>query len=174
MIDRELYLPAAWAADEERRPLTHVPDERESATKPRLAAGMLERARALGVHARWMAGDEVYGGREPRLAARRLGFDYTMAVKTDHRATTSAGTFTAAELAGRVPKNAWARMRTGHGLKGDRHYDWPCSTYPPTTPPPDTRPVTPTWSSAATATPANSPSTTAIPPPPSPWPHWST
>ncbi|MGW5462400.1 IS701 family transposase [Streptomyces sp. NPDC003996] len=123
-IDRELYLPAAWAADEERRLLTHVPDEREFATKPQLAAGMLERASTLGIHARWMAVDEVYGGRELRLAARRLGFDYTVAVKTDHRVATSAGTFTAAELADQVPKNAWARMRTGHGLKGDRHYDW--------------------------------------------------
>ncbi|MGW5434844.1 IS701 family transposase [Streptomyces sp. NPDC004059] len=123
-IDRELYLPAAWAADEERRLLTHVPDEREFATKPQLAAGMLERASTLGIHARWMAADEVYGGRELRLAARRLGFDYTVAVKTDHRVATSTGTFTAAELADQVPKNAWARMRTGHGLKGDRHYDW--------------------------------------------------
>lgn len=34
MIDRELYLPAAWAADEDRRLLPHVPDERELATKP--------------------------------------------------------------------------------------------------------------------------------------------
>ncbi|GAA3786959.1 IS701 family transposase [Streptomyces chiangmaiensis] len=95
VIDRELYLPAAWAADEERRLLTHVPDEREFATKPQLTADMLEleRARALGIHARWMAADEVYGGSELRLAARRLSFDYTVAVKTDHRVTTSAGTF---------------------------------------------------------------------------------
>lgn len=121
MIDRELYLPAAWAADEERRLLAHV---REFAAKPQLTAGMLERARALGVLARWMAADEVHSGRELRLAARRLGFDYTVAVKTDHRVTTSAGTFTVAELAGQVPKNAWGRMRTGRGLKGDRHYDW--------------------------------------------------
>ncbi|MEU6611483.1 hypothetical protein ABZ922_41810 [Streptomyces shenzhenensis] len=85
---------------------------------------MLERARALGFHARWTAADEVSGGRELRLAARHLCFDYTVAVKTDHRVTTSAGTFTAAELAEHVPKNAWARMRTGHGPKGDRHYDW--------------------------------------------------
>ncbi|MEU9676913.1 transposase [Streptomyces parvus] len=45
-----------------------------------------------------------------------------------------------------------------------------CSAYPPTTPPPDTRPVTLTWSSAVTATPANSPSTAVIPPRPLPWP----
>ncbi|MGA5135564.1 hypothetical protein ACPCTO_38185 [Streptomyces olivoreticuli] len=24
----------------------------------------------------------------------------------------------------RIPKKCWQRMRTGHGLKGDRHYDW--------------------------------------------------
>ncbi|MEV0493622.1 hypothetical protein [Streptomyces atratus] len=45
-------------------------------------------------------------------------------MKADHRATTQAGRLTAAELARRVPKEAWMRMRTGHGLKGDRHYDW--------------------------------------------------
>ncbi|MFJ4689340.1 transposase [Streptomyces sp. NPDC088789] len=122
MIDRELYLPAAWAADEERRLLTHVPDEREFATRPQPAADMLERARALGIDAAGRPGDEVYGGRELRLAARRLGFDCAMAVKTDHRVATFAGIFTAAELVGLVPGNAWARMRTGHGLKGDRHY----------------------------------------------------
>jgi hypothetical protein len=27
-------------------------------------------------------------------------------------------------IAQQVPKDAWARMRTGNGLKGDRHYDW--------------------------------------------------
>jgi hypothetical protein len=47
-----------------------------------------------------------------------------VAVRTDHRVTASADTFTAAKLADHVPKNAWARMRTGHGLNGDRHYDW--------------------------------------------------
>ncbi|RRR79262.1 hypothetical protein EHS43_24405 [Streptomyces sp. RP5T] len=103
--------------------VTHVPDEGEFATTPQLAVGMLERACALGINARWTA-DGVYGGRELRVAARRLGFDYAMAVKTDHRVTASAGTFTAAVFAGRVPRNAWARMRTGRGLKGDRPYDW--------------------------------------------------
>ncbi len=53
MIDRELYLPAAWAADEERRLLTHVPDEREFATKPQLAAGMLSSGRAGGSVLSW-------------------------------------------------------------------------------------------------------------------------
>jgi SRSO17 transposase len=124
LIDRELYLPADWAADEERRLLRHVPDAVQFATKPQLTAAMLARARSLGIAARWFTGDEVYGGRELRKTARSLGFDYALAVKADHRATTQAGRLSAAELARRVPKKAWMRMRTGHGLKGDRHYDW--------------------------------------------------
>ncbi|MFE8950734.1 transposase [Streptomyces sp. NPDC007856] len=124
IIDRALYLPAAWAEDEERRLLTHVPDEVEFATNSQLPAAMLERVRTLDIAVRWLAGDEVYGGRDLRRQARRLGFDYALAVGADHRTTTSAGSFTVTQLADRVPKKAWARMRTGHGLKGDRHFDW--------------------------------------------------
>lgn len=123
-IDRALYLGAEWAADEERRLLAGVPDETEFATKPQLAAAMLQRTRDLRIPARWLAGDEVYGGKELRQAARALGFDYVLAVRADHRMDTPAGRFTARDLAERVPKKNWMRLRTGHGLKGDRHYDW--------------------------------------------------
>lgn len=124
LIDRELYLPAGWAEDEERRLLRHVPDEIVFATKPQLAAVMLHRARTLGITARWFAGDEVYGSLELRRAARALDFDYALAVRADHRVTTDAGRFTVTALAAKVPARSWMRMRTGHGLKGDRHYDW--------------------------------------------------
>ncbi|MGI5508741.1 IS701 family transposase [Streptomyces sp. CA-106131] len=123
-IDRALYLGREWAADEERRLLTHVPDDIEFATKPQQAAVMLQRARDLGIQARWLAGDEVYGGRELRQAARALAFDYALAVRTDHRVDTAVGRLTVTDLAARVPKKSWMRLRTGHGLKGDRHYDW--------------------------------------------------
>lgn len=123
-IDRALYFGADWAADEERRLLTGVPEEICFATKPQLAAVMLQRVRDLGIAARWLAGDEVYGGRELRFAARRLGFDYVLAVRADHRVDTPVGRLTVTELAARVPQRNWMRMRTGHGLKGDRHYDW--------------------------------------------------
>ncbi|MDX3073672.1 IS701 family transposase [Streptomyces sp. MI02-7b] len=97
LIDRELYLPAAWAEDEERRLLRHVPDEVTFATKPQLAAAMLHRARQLTLPARWFTGDEVYGSLELRRTARTLGFDYALAVKADHRASTAAGRFSATE-----------------------------------------------------------------------------
>jgi SRSO17 transposase len=104
--------------------LTGVPDDIEFATKPQLAAAMLQRVRDLGIPARWLAGDEVYGGHELRRTARTLGFDYVLAVRADHRVDTAVGRLAVTELAARVPKRNWMRMRTGHGLKGDRHYDW--------------------------------------------------
>jgi SRSO17 transposase len=62
LVDRELYLPKEWAADQARRAEAHVPAKVEFHTKPQLAQRMLERALAAGVPARWVTGDEVYGG----------------------------------------------------------------------------------------------------------------
>jgi SRSO17 transposase len=123
LVDRALYLTREWAADDERRELTGVPDELAFATKPQLAAAMLERARAAGIPARWVAADEVYGGRDLRTRIRELGYDYAVAVPASHRVATPAGRFTAASLLARLPRQAWQRLRAGHGTKGDRHYD---------------------------------------------------
>ncbi|MFJ3897563.1 transposase [Streptomyces sp. NPDC090083] len=118
LIDRERYLPAAWAEDEERRLLRHVHDEVTFATNPQLAAAMLHRARGLGLPARWFTGDEVYGSLDLRRTARTLGFDYALAVRADHRASTAVGRLSATELAAKVPAGAWTRRRTGNGTKG--------------------------------------------------------
>jgi SRSO17 transposase len=52
MIDRELYLPASWATDLDRRATAGVPDEVEFATKPALAAAMFTRVVEAGAPAR--------------------------------------------------------------------------------------------------------------------------
>ena len=136
LLDRALYLPRDWAADDERRELTGVPDELAFATKPQLAAAMLERAREAGMPARWVAADEVYGGRDLRTRIRELGYDYAIAVPASHRVTTPAGRFTVTSLLDRLPRRAWQRVRAGHGAKGDRHYDWAMiETGPDDTPP---------------------------------------
>src|ERR687898_731462 len=44
LIDRALYLPATWAADEERRRIAWVPEEVAFVTKPKLGIALLERA----------------------------------------------------------------------------------------------------------------------------------
>ncbi|MFF6946918.1 IS701 family transposase, partial [Streptomyces lavendulae] len=66
IIDRVLYLPADWAADEERREVAGVPERIVFATKPQQALAMVADALATGIAARWFAGDEVYCGRELR------------------------------------------------------------------------------------------------------------
>ncbi|MFI8093859.1 IS701 family transposase [Streptomyces sp. NPDC086080] len=125
LVDRRLYLGEDWAADDERRELSGVPDTTGFATKPQLAGDMLEGAHAAGIRAGWVAADEVYGGRELRRRIRALDFGYAIAVSTSHRVTTPGGGNTkVTALLERVPKRAWMRLRTGHGTKGERLYDW--------------------------------------------------
>ena len=125
LTGRALYLPEACAADEEHRELAGVPEEVMFATKPQLADGLLDRAHSLGIRAAFVAGDEVYGGRELRRGIRRRGMGYVMAVRANHAVTVGSGrTVTAAAAAGMIPAPAWHRMRTGSGTKGSRHYDW--------------------------------------------------
>jgi len=125
LIGRKLYLPGACAADEEHRELAGVPGEVMFATKPELAGELLAGAHERGIRAAFVAGDEVYGGRDLRRAIRALGMGYVLAVRSSHTVTAGSGrTITAAEAAGLIPARAWQRMRTGSGTKGTRHYDW--------------------------------------------------
>jgi SRSO17 transposase len=125
LIGRALYLPEACAADEEHRELAGIPEEVMFATKRELADGLLDRAHARGIRAGFVAGDEVYGGRELRRGIRRRGMGYVLAVRANHALTAGAGrTMTAAEAARIIPARAWHRMRAGSGTKGTRHYDW--------------------------------------------------
>src|ERR671914_1532213 len=61
LLDRELYLPAAWTKDRARCRRAGIPDERRFATKPQLAKQPLARAFAAGTPATWVTGDSVYG-----------------------------------------------------------------------------------------------------------------
>jgi SRSO17 transposase len=49
LLDRELYLPKAWAQDKARRQAVKVPEEVEFATKPQQAQRLIERAVASAV-----------------------------------------------------------------------------------------------------------------------------
>jgi len=125
LIGRALYLPEACAADEEHRELAGISEEVMFATKPQLAGGLLDHAHARGVRAPFVAGDEVYGGRELRRGIRQREMGYVMAVRANHALTAGAGrTLTAAGAVRLIPARAWHRMRTGSGTKGIRHYGW--------------------------------------------------
>jgi len=125
LIGRALYLPGACAADDEHRELAGVPEEVMFATKPELAGALLQRAHQRGVRASFVTGDEVYSGRDLRRAIRALGMGYVLAVRANHAFVLGSGrTLTAAGAVRLIPRGAWQRMRTGHGSKGSRHYDW--------------------------------------------------
>jgi SRSO17 transposase len=125
LIGRALYLPQASAGDEEHRELAGVPEEVMFATKPQLADALLDRAQSLGIGAAFVAGDEVYGGRQLRRSIRQREMGYVLAVRANHCVTARSGrSVTAAAAARMIPAHAWHRMRTGSGTKGTRHYDW--------------------------------------------------
>ncbi|WP_241757121.1 IS701 family transposase [Streptomyces sp. WAC00263] len=124
-LDRALYLPADWAADEERRMLAGVPEEVVFATKPQQAVTMVAAALAAGIQASSFAADEVYGGRELRREIRTLNLGYAVGVAATHPVTDGAGRpWRARQMLNKVPAEQWMRMATGHGSKGAREYDW--------------------------------------------------
>jgi SRSO17 transposase len=122
IIDRRLYLPKDWTFDEERRELAGVPEQIEFATKPQLAARMLTHAHGREIRAAFVAGDEVYGGRDLRACIRGLDMGYVMAVKHDHTVTLGPRATTARKAVRLIPNRGWQRIRTG--TKGVRSYDW--------------------------------------------------
>jgi SRSO17 transposase len=129
LVDRELYLPKAWAADLPRRREAGIPDEVGFATKPELAARMLIRAAAGGLPFDWVTADEVYGHDSKfRAVCEDLGLSYVLAVPVNEHVwvDTPAGPQQRRvdELAGELPTGKYQRLSTGDGAKGPRRYDW--------------------------------------------------
>ena len=125
LIGRALYLPADWAADEERRELAGVPDEVMFATKPQLAGALLQYAHDRGIRAGFTVGDEVYGGLDLRKSIRQRGTGYVMAVRSNYTVTLPSGRrLTVKTAASLVKPGMWQRMRTGSATKGAKDYHW--------------------------------------------------
>jgi SRSO17 transposase len=130
-LDRELYLPKAWAEDRARCREAGIGDEVEFATKPELAIAMLTRALDAGVPAAWLTGDEVYG-QHPGL--RRFcegrGLSYVLAVPSNQYVWVAASgraaprQTRAAALADAIAPQAFKRISAGAGAKGPRIYQW--------------------------------------------------
>ncbi len=134
-LDRELYLPRAWADDPERRRAAGVPAAVAFQTKPQLARRMLERAFAAGAPAAWVTGDEVYGnnGRFRRWLEEQQR-PYVLAVARAHAIWATVNGVSqqvrAEALVRDLPADAWHRIVVGAGSKGPRVYDWACGRLP--------------------------------------------
>ena len=128
-LDRELYLPQAWAADRGRRDEARGPADVEFATKPQLAQRMLERALAAGIPAAWVTGDEVYGkDRRLRMWLERQEQPFVLAVASNEpvwmEGEQGPRQIPVATVASTLPPSAWERLSAGNGSKGPRVYDW--------------------------------------------------
>jgi SRSO17 transposase len=127
-IDRALYLPKSWTDDPARLRAAHVPDEVGFATKPTLAARMIERAVAASVPFRWVAADTVYGVGEVERTLRRAGKGYVLGVTGDHlfhsRGKPQPIAGIASAIAAALEPADWQRLSAGAGTKGPRLHDW--------------------------------------------------
>ena len=129
LIDRRLYLPDAWAADEARRRQVRVPEPVTFATKPQIACDLIAAALDAGAPCAWVLADALYGSDSRlrrMLEARRQ--PYVLAVRSNHtlRMLTATGLLQTdpAQLAGALPGTAWAAHAAGEGSKGPRLYEW--------------------------------------------------
>jgi SRSO17 transposase len=157
-VDRELYLPAAWAADAGRRAEAGVPTAVEFRTKPELLRAMLARLLAAGAPIPWVTADEEYGSAPALrdwLAAERipavLGVRANETVRAPRVvplvswargqppgppiATAVISDQTAREVAATIAADGWHTISAGDGAQGPRLYQW--ASVPLTEPAPD-------------------------------------
>ena len=125
LLDRELYLPAAWTQDRERCRQAGIPEDRGFATKPQLARQMLARAFATGVPATWVTGDCVYGDdRRLRLWLEARPQAYVLAVSGKEYVWVCGQHRQVKTILATLPGASWTRLSAGDGAKGPRWYDW--------------------------------------------------
>ena len=126
-LDRALYLPRVWTADEGRRATAGVPAAVRFASKGELAKRMLARAFAADVPAGWVVADSLYGRAhhfrrflEQQERAYVVGVLPGQVVEYDGRGQR------AKVVAASLPPEAWVRQSAGAGSQGERLHDWAC------------------------------------------------
>jgi len=125
LIDRELYLPAAWTSDPDRCTAAGIPDDVKFATKYQLAQRMIERTRAAGTPFTWVTADEVYGQAEPlRDYLEGEKISYVLAVRRTEKVALTPDSSSTAETIVGAPEAQWQRISAGQGTKGPRLSDW--------------------------------------------------
>lgn len=123
LVDRELYLPKAWAEDAERRVEAGIPTDVEFATKPVLARRMIERARHGGLVFNWVTGATVYGmDGALRAWLERTGIFYVLGVTSQYQVFFQGERQWVSEIAAALTE--WKILSAGRGSKGERRYHW--------------------------------------------------
>jgi SRSO17 transposase len=133
LIDRELYLPKEWLANEDRCKEAGIPADTKHKTKPELALQMLQKAFANGIRADWVVGDNVYGCSSIRNYLQEINQQYVLAIPSNQEVAIGFGRYKVNSLLSMVEK--WYQISAGSGAKGPRVYLWAmaeinCLDYP--------------------------------------------
>lgn len=129
LIDRQLYLPKAWADDAERREAAHIPEDIAFATKIDMARTMIARALDADMPCAWVLADALYGSDSKlRRMLEKREQAYVLAIRSNQTLrfiTDEGGVQTdPATLAEELTPSAWTSHPAGEGSKGPRLYDW--------------------------------------------------
>jgi SRSO17 transposase len=143
-VSGRLYLPKGWANARERREISHVPEEVIFRSKPKIALSVVDLSREWGVPSEVVVADSGYGkypsflgGLEEREVAYVCGVESTFGVRLpcEVRAAKEAGApsyggrgqppkerpaplYSARELIGSLPEEAWRTVSWREGSKG--------------------------------------------------------
>jgi SRSO17 transposase len=143
-LSGRLYLPEGWATDRERREISHVPEEVIFSSKPQIALSLVDLSREWEVPSEVVVADSGYGkypsflgGLEERKLSYVCGVESTFGVRLPEevRAAKEAGAppyqgrgqppkerpaplYTARELIGSLPEEAWRTVSWREGTKG--------------------------------------------------------
>jgi len=143
-LSGRLYLPEGWANDRERREISHVPEEVIFSSKPQIALSLVDLSREWEVPFGVVVADSGYGkypsflgGLEERKVSYVCGVESTFGVRLPEevRAAKEAGAvpyqgrgqppkerpaplYTARELIGSLPEEAWRTVSWREGTKG--------------------------------------------------------
>jgi SRSO17 transposase len=143
-LSGRLYLPEGWANDLKRRERSHVPEEVIFRSKPHIALSLVDLSREWGVPSEVVVADSGYGkypsflgGLEERKLSYVCGVESTFGVRLPEevRAASEAGAppyegrgqppkerpaplYTARELIGSLPEEAWQTVSWREGTKG--------------------------------------------------------
>jgi len=124
LLDHQLYLPEAWAADAARRQKTRVPPEITFQTKPQIAAALVARS---CVRFDWVTADEEFG-RDGDFLDALEGSHQRYLVEVPANTTVWAGqplrqtpdelVWQVSQLALTIPAKDWRIIQLREGAKG--------------------------------------------------------